>query len=182
VPAVSLEPARVLVADPPWRFSDKLPGKGRGAAKFYATMSAPEIGRFPLPSLADDAVLFLWRVAAMPQEALDVVRAWGFEPKTELVWDKVTRKKALPHFGMGRIVRASHETCLIATRGRPLVKSHSVRSRFDAPVGGHSEKPERFFELVEQLYDGPYHELFARSRREGWRQEGLELPTAEAAE
>ncbi len=26
---------RVLTADPPWPFKDKLPGKGRGAAKHY---------------------------------------------------------------------------------------------------------------------------------------------------
>ena len=69
---------------------------------------------------------------------------------------------------MGRTVRGSHETCLIAVRGKPPVLSKSIRSIFDAPVGKHSEKPEAFYEIVEQLSPGPYLELYARRQREGW--------------
>ncbi len=78
--------------------------------------------------------------------------------------------------GMGRTVRAEHETCLIATRGRPSVRSRSVRSTFTAPVGAHSAKPDSFYSLVEQLCHGPFAELFARRRRPGWTQHGNQLP------
>ena len=60
-----MEKHRVVCADPPWAFSDPLPGKKRGAEKHYATMTVDEICAYPLPPVADDAVLFLWRVASM---------------------------------------------------------------------------------------------------------------------
>jgi N6-adenosine-specific RNA methylase IME4 len=126
-----------------------------------------------LPPLADDCLLFLWRVASMQQEALDVCKAWGFKQKTEIVWHKLTRT-GKTHFGMGHYTRASHETCLVCVRGRPKIKSRSVRSIFSAPVGIHSEKPSAFFTLVEELSDGPYVELFSRRTRRNWTCLGLE--------
>lgn len=162
-----MAPFAVLCADPPWKFGDKLPGPGRGAEKHYATLTVAEIQAFPLPDLLPDATLFLWRVASMPQEALDVVHAWGFTPKTEIVWLKRT-VSGKRWFGMGRIVRAEHETCLIATRGRAQTLNHSMRSTFEAVAGRHSAKPELFYDLVEQLRAGPYCELFARRQRPCW--------------
>lgn len=171
----TVKPARVIAADPPWSFSDALPGKTRGAARQYPCMSWRDIARFPLPPLADDCALFIWRVASMQREALAVIDAWGFDLKTEIVWEKLT-KTGRPHFGMGRITRATHETCLVATRGRPVVRSRSVRDSFAAPIGRHSEKPETFYvDIVQHLYDGPYVELFARRERKGWTCLGNEI-------
>lgn len=168
---------RLLVADPPWRFGDSLPGKKRGASKHYRCMELWEIQRFPLPGLAADCVLLLWRVAAMQQEAIDVCRAWGFTPKSEIVWRKLSAS-GKPHFGMGRTVRASHESCVVATRGRWRPKSRSVRSVFEAQVGRHSEKPDAFYSLAEELSEGPYAEIFARRDRPGWTCFGDELEAA----
>lgn len=172
----TLPPARVLAADPPWQFQDKLPGNGRGAAKHYPTLSVSELMRFPLPNLADPCLLALWRVASMQQEALDVIRAWGFTLKTEIVWNKKTAsgKQAM---GMGRLTRGAHEVCLLATRGRFVVADRGTRSVFDAPVLGHSMKPASFYHLLERLSgEGPYVELFARAGRPGWHCYGNELP------
>ena len=168
-----VEGFRTLVADPPWQFGDRLPGK-RGAEKHYDVLTLEDIKNFPLPPLADDCRLFMWRVASMQQEALDVIKAWGFTLKTEIVWVKKTTngKRA---FGMGRTVRAEHETCLIAVRGRPDVLSRSVRSVFEAPLGAHSAKPDAFYDLVDELSPGPTAELFARRQRIGWHCEGNEL-------
>lgn len=160
-------PFRVVMADPPWPFADKLPGKGRGAAKHYHLLAMEGICGFPLPPLADDCALLLWRVASMQQEALDVVKAWGFTLKTEIVWRKTT-KTGKRHFGMGRTVRAEHETCLIAVRGKPVVKDRAVRSTFDAQVGVHSAKPVEIYEIAERLYDGPFLSVFDRRQRDGW--------------
>jgi N6-adenosine-specific RNA methylase IME4 len=171
--------AAVLVADPPWLFRDSCPGAGRGAVKHYPCMTVDDICRFPTPQMADDSALLLWRVASMQQEALDVMCAWGFTLKTEIVWRKLT-KHGKQHFGMGHYVRASHEVCLLGTRGRWKPRSRSIRSVFDAPVGRHSEKPDAFYALVEELADGPYVELFARRERAGWQCFGNEL--AEAAQ
>jgi len=167
--------ARVLMADPPWKFGDALPGPGRGAAKHYPCMTVAELERFPLPLLAADCLLMLWRVAAMQHEALRVAAAWGFTIKSEIVWDKETRTgKAF--FGMGRYVRAAHEVCLIGVRGRVQVANRSIRSRFAAPVLEHSRKPDRIYEIAEALIPGgPYVELFARRTRVGWLSLGNEF-------
>ena len=160
---------RCVVADPPWMHDDQLPGETRGAGHQYPVMPTVDICRLVLPPIADDAVLLLWRVASMQQDALDVVRAWGFAVKSEFTWVKTTMKKGKPtnrlHFGMGRQVRAAHEVCLIATRGRVEPLNKSTRSVFAAPVGRHSEKPEKFYDIVRELYAGPRVELFARQLR-----------------
>lgn len=179
-------PFRVLCADPPWLFADKLPGAGRGAEKHYPCMSTYELCQIQLPPLANDCVLFLWRVAAMQQSALDVVAAWGFQPKTEIVWAKKTRY-GKRWFGMGRIVRAEHEICIVATRKwTPNVLNHSTRSMIvtdldmagiSAEAGRHSEKPEEFYTTIETLLPGPYCELFARRTRPGWTTLGSEVGT-----
>lgn len=191
-PALSL-----LVADPPWELGDKLPGGGRGAAKHYKTLSMFQLQRFPLPPMADDSLLFMWRVSAMQEEALRLVRAWKHVPKSEIVWVKMARN-GNPHMGMGRYVRLAHELCIIAARGkgRELVRDHALRSvlfdgegvdwlqgtdvggglSFDAVVGEHSEKPQAFYDLIDQLCpDGERGDLFARKRRPGWHGFGDEL-------
>lgn len=168
--------ARILVADPPWLFRDGLPGPKRGASKHYPCLSISDLMRFPLPPLADDCYLFLWRVASMPTEALDVCRAWGFVPKTELVWCKQS-SSGKRHFGMGRHLRAEHETCIVAVRGRPKPRSRSIRTVFTAPLPDrrHSAKPNEFYDLVEKFAEGPYAELFARRKRSGWNCYGNEV-------
>lgn len=180
-------PYRCIVADPPWAPSDKLPGRTRGAARHYPVMETSAICRY-LPSLslpiAEDAMLFLWRLASMQRDALDVAASWGFRVVAEVVWVKRTSGGSL-WFGMGRTVRGSHESCLVALRGRAskVRRSASVRSVFEAPLPDalgrpiHSAKPEAFFStVVEPLVDGPYLELFARRTRRGWTCLGDELP------
>lgn len=162
------EPQYVTIcADPPWPFGDKLPGAARGAASNYTLLSVQGICDFPLPDLAPSSRLFLWRVASMQEEALQVMRAWGFTPKAEIVWLKQT-PKGKPWFGMGRTVRMSHEVCLIGVRGKPPVLNRSTRSIFSAPYTRHSGKPEQFYDIVEALSPGPYVELFARRQRPNW--------------
>ena len=169
------EKFKVLVADPPWKFGDKLPGPNRGAESNYSCLTVKELCEFPIPEMQPDSWLFLWRVSAMPEEALQVVRAWGFVPKTELIWAKRT-KNGKRWFGMGHQVRAEHETCIIATRGSPKVLNRNTRSIFEAAYTGHSRKPDEFYELVEKLCPGPIAELFARRPRDGWTTFGNQLP------
>jgi N6-adenosine-specific RNA methylase IME4 len=169
------EPFKVIACDPPWGFRDSLPGPKRGAASHYPCMSVSEIARFPLPPIADDAALILWRVAAMPEEALFVCRAWGFKPKAELVWVKTKADGTGVRRGMGRTVRNGHEVAIIATRGRPERLSRSEPSVIFAPRSEHSRKPDAAYELIDRLYDGPRCELFARTERPGWTTYGLDV-------
>jgi N6-adenosine-specific RNA methylase IME4 len=167
------EPFRVILSDPPWKFGDSLPGPKRGASSHYGCLSVSEIARFPLPPIAKDATLVLWRVASMIEEAAFIVRAWGFVPKAELVWVKTQvgsdgRHKKL-RIGMGRQVRNAHEVAIIATRGKGAARlSKSEPSVVFAPRAQHSRKPDASYELLERLYEGPRVELFATREREGW--------------
>lgn len=165
---------QTLTADPPWPFKDSLPGAKRGASKHYQLMAMERIKTYPLPPLAPDARLFLWRVASMPDEALEVCRAWGFTPKAEMVWIKTTKNGKI-QMGMGHQTRGGHETCIIATRGRPARLNANTLSWFigqmtygsdGKPI--HSAKPSKFFSIVERLSPGPICELFARRSRPGW--------------
>jgi N6-adenosine-specific RNA methylase IME4 len=185
---VNHAPCRILCADPPWSFGDKLPGASRGAAKNYDVLALHDIMRFPLPAFEENAILFLWRVASQVEEAYQVVRAWGFVPKTEMTWVKTTGPvpnelslgDAKLHFGMGRYTRASHETCIVAVRGKfaDQIVDKGIRSVFFAPAGEHSEKPAIFYTLVERLVGGkgPFVELFGRKPRAGWHVYGNEIP------
>lgn len=159
---------QTVVVDAPWPIKDRLPWGG--AASHYGLMTVQDILEYVKTfdnRLAPDCRLFMWRLASMPMEALDIVTHWGFKPKTEIVWIKQTTQ-GNRWFGMGRTVRAEHETCIIATRGRPAVLNHSVRSTFSAKVWRHSSKPDAFYQIVESLSPGPYLELFSRQDRPGW--------------
>lgn len=186
-----IEPFKVIVADPAWLFGDSLPGETRGASNQYPCMPTWDIMRLAEDGgrtimgqpIADDALLFLWRVGAMQQDMLDVARFWNFNVHGDLVWLKKTAD-GLRWFGMGRVLRAEHEICLVCKRGKPTLTSHSIRSTFvtemdvaglSAKVGRHSEKPEEFYKIVEELHAGPYLELFARKKRPGWTSVGNEL-------
>ena len=185
-----MTPFRCLVADPPWRAKDAL-GKRGSEAKYKGTLSVEEIKKFPLPPMAADSYLFLWRVAWMQREALNVAEAWGFEVTGDIVWVKTTSPVRTAFlgpsraqeewrfftlaFGLGRTTRAAKETCLVCRRGKPKPLVKNERDVFLAPLGEHSAKPSEFMELVERLAPGPRAELFARRRREGWTQWGNEL-------
>lgn len=118
----------------------------------------------------------------MQKEAFDVIESWGFEfPEREMVWRKLT-VNGKDHFGMGYLVRNSHETCLIAVRGKMKPKVRNIRSLFSASVPQadtgrpkHSAKPDKFFHLVRQLFDGPRASLFERRQRYGFDCYGDEM-------
>lgn len=163
-----------VVTDPPWLFSDKLPGPGRGAEKHYKCMPLDEIVAYhkELP-IAPDAWLFIWRVGSMQTEALWLASTLKFRIVSEVVWIKTLSAvepgvPGRPRIGMGRSVRNAHEIALVAKRGRPERISASVPSVIFAPRLHHSAKPDVFFDAVERLCPGPRLEVFARKQRPGW--------------
>src|SRR5258706_10363515 len=113
----------VILADPPWSFGDslKMNRVKRGAASQYTVLNdaslqhlAPYIKRM---SRSDGTILALWCCGSKLQEALLVMKAWGFQHKQTYCWVK-TKKGAKTiddslAFGMGRLFRQTHEICLI---------------------------------------------------------------------
>ena len=171
---------KVLYADPPWRFSNRRTGGSlkSGSATHYELLSVQDICNLPVQDIADDdCVLFMWWVAAMPEEALRVVKAWGFNLKTMtgFNWVKRTQRGKLD-FGMGFWTRAGSEMCLIATKGKPRKASSSVRSVLISKKRQHSQKPDEVRERIEELCGNvPRIELFARRKVDEWDSWGLEL-------
>jgi N6-adenosine-specific RNA methylase IME4 len=104
----------------------------------------------------------------MLPQALDVARSWGFR-YTNVAFDWVkTTKAGEPTIGMGYYTRTGPEQCLLAIRGKPQICSHAVRQVIMAPRREHSRKPDEFYRRVEDLFPGPYLDLFARGRWDGW--------------
>lgn len=164
---------KVIYADPPWSFKSKNTGgyMKSGSAAHYNVMGINDIKAMPVTEIADDdCILIMWWVGSQPQEALDLVKAWGFEVKNMngFVWNKQT-VKGNPHFGMGYYTRAGSESAIIAIKGKPQIESRSVRAVRSAKVGKHSEKPAEFRDdIVQMLGDIPRIELFARKDADGW--------------
>jgi N6-adenosine-specific RNA methylase IME4 len=147
-------PLGVLVADPPWRFKDKLPGAGRGVEKVYKnTLSVKEISAFPLPPMEDDSVLLLWRVVggrpgsgelSLAEQAFSVARAWGFDPVAEMVWNK--REICAPCAGSGREKFPELELCqsCMGFGDRPaFLMGHRVRYAHEVVLICERGKPKR---------------------------------------
>jgi N6-adenosine-specific RNA methylase IME4 len=162
-----------ILADPPWSFDTySAKGKGKSADRHYPCMSFAEIGALPVGDLAaEDCALFLWVTMPTLPRALDVIRAWGFTYKSRaFAWAKQTCTGRHWAFGCGYGTRKGVEDCLLAVRGRPrrLETGKGVRELVVAPTRGHSRKPDEVRDRIRSLFPGPYVELFARSRAEGW--------------
>ncbi|HFQ4959222.1 TPA: MT-A70 family methyltransferase [Vibrio vulnificus] len=164
---------QVIYADPPWQFNSKRTGGNMksGAAQHYNCMTLDEMKAMPINEITEDnALLVMWWVGAMPQEAIDLVEAWGFTLKNMngFVWEKLTVHHN-PVFGLGYYTRAGSESAIIAVKGKFKPQNRSVRAVRSAPVGRHSEKPHEFREDILKLAgDVPRLELFARTAPEGW--------------
>lgn len=86
---------QVIVADPPWMFSDslKMSDTPRGAAANYHLMKNSDIIALPIKDYADPngCVLALWVPGSLLQEGLDTMKSWGFEQKQIYVWVKTKK-------------------------------------------------------------------------------------------
>jgi len=169
-----------IVIDPPWRYDNTA---SRGAAEdHYETLPIDELADFtvgerPVSQLAEaNAHLYLWvpSVHLAEGDAAALARRWGFEPKCVLTWVK-------PQVGIGNWFRSASEHILFCVRGDLyLTVQEAVGTWFLASRGKHSEKPDEFYALVERVSPGPWLDLFARRRRDGWECWGDEVEDSPA--
>jgi len=189
----------IIYADPPWQYK-KYKGKtGHGKANdHYKVMNKQRIMDMgdQIRDIANkNAVLFMWGTPPAYEDALDVIKAWGFKYKTwGFLWVKYYHTKApdfgteplilgednilhKPTFGMGSYTRGNPEPCLLATRGRDMTPvRRDIGNLIFAPREAHSKKPDEARRRIELLY--PEHrkiELFARQRPIGWHTWGDEV-------
>lgn len=173
------QPATVL-ADPPWRFQNrtgKVAPEHRRLSR-YDTMELDEICGLPVGQIAaDTAHLYLWVPNALLPEGLQVLRAWGFEYKSNLVWHKVRKDGGPDGRGVGFYFRNTTELILFGVRGkhaRTLAPGRSQVNIIKTQKREHSRKPDELYEIIEACSSGPYLEMFARGSRPGWTTWGNE--------
>ena len=121
----------------------------------------------------------MWATFPQLQEALEVIKAWGFTYKTlGFSWIKTNKNNGEPFFGIGYYAKSNCEVCLMATKGKAhsLVKSNKVSSVLIHKRTKHSKKPDIVAEKIVELFgDIPRIELFARDKKEGWDVFGNEV-------
>lgn len=173
-------PFGTILADPPWRFQNrtgKMAPEHRRLRR-YGTMSVQEIMALPVASLAAPrSHLYLWVPNTLLAWGLDVMQAWGFTYKANIVWYKVRTDGGPDGRGVGFYFRNVTELVLFGVRGslrtreagRRQVNMIATRKR------EHSRKPEELYTLIEACSPPQYLELFARYRRDGWAQWGDEI-------
>lgn len=146
----------------------------RGADRHYPLMKTAEIMALPVPEItADNCHLYLWTTNNFLPDALKVMAAWGFKHKTMITWVKDRQ-------GLGQYFRGMTEHCLFGVKGNlPYKIIEGKRQQgltvIHAPKTKHSEKPEEMRTMIERVSYGPYIELFARQKTDGWDTWGNEV-------
>lgn len=175
---------RTIVADPPWHY-ERMVGRTIGGGEGwearglpYGSMALDEICALPVSDWAEaNARLFVWTTNRYLPDAFKVIRSWGFKYQQTLAWHK-TNASPYP----GAVAVLDLEFLLVAQRGTPGRLEPARSSLISKAISRHSEKPDAFLDLVEQVSPGPYLEMFARRARFGWHYWGDQsLNTAEVA-
>ncbi len=163
-----------VLADPPWQFKNRT-GKMAPEHKRlqrYPTMTLSEIKELPVQSIVTEtAHLYLWVPNALLAEGLEVMKSWGFEYKTNIIWYKVRKDGGPDRRGVGFYFRNVTEMVLFGTRGtgaRTLQAGRSQENVIISQKREHSRKPDEQYKLIESCSRSPFIELFARGSQPNW--------------
>lgn len=116
----------------------------------------------PIADLVEEnAHCWLWVTNATLEAGYEVLRAWGFEPRSIYTWCK-------PRLGLGTYLRNCTEHLLLGTRGKAPIQFKGQMNWGFMPLQDHSHKPEEVYDIIERCSEGNYLELFARRPRHGW--------------
>jgi N6-adenosine-specific RNA methylase IME4 len=159
----------LILADPPWQYKMRSSkGYKKSPEAHYPTMSHDELRALPVNQLAaPDCVLVMWAVWPKLDEALELIKHWGFGYTTGGSWTKTTKhgKRA---FGTGYIVRSTTEPWLIATLGEPRFRDKSIRNLIESERREHSRKPPEMRQICERLAPEAWRcEIFATETWQG---------------
>ena len=175
-PAASLRGRKyhTVLADPPSRFTNrtgKVAPEHRRLTR-YETMTTVDICRLPIADVVSDpANLYMWVPNALLPDGLAVLKAWGFDYKSNIVWHKIRKDGGSDGRGVGFYFRNVTEILLFGVRGRnarTLAPGRRQVNMIQTRMREHSRKPDEQYQLIESCSKGPYLELFARGTRPGW--------------
>lgn len=163
-----------VLADPPWQFTNRT---GKVAPEHrrlnrYSTMALQEICDLPVGQItAETAHLYLWIPNALLPDGLQVMKAWGFQYKSNMVWHKVRKDGGPDGRGVGFYFRNVTELILFGVRGknaRTLPPARRQVNFIATRKREHSRKPDEQYGIIESCSSGPYLELFSRGTRSNW--------------
>lgn len=157
-----------VLADPPWQFQNRT-GKVAPEHKRlsrYGTLTLPDILNLPVAEVTAEVThLYLWVPNALLPCGLQVMKAWGFEYKTNIVWHKVRKDGGPDGRGVGFYFRNTTELVLFGVRGknaRTLAPGRRQVNIITTMKREHSRKPDELYDIIEACSPGPFIELFAR--------------------
>ena len=158
----------LIVVDPPWPIKKLTHRKRPNQVTIdYQTMSLEEIKSLPIKSIADENCwIFLWTIQKFLFDAKEILETWGFNHLVTGAWEKTYGKSAgMPLFGF----RWNIEFFLVGYRKKPELwpKRPLIPLAFSAPNIKHSQKPDKFYKLIEPLAE-KRADIFARQERRGW--------------
>jgi N6-adenosine-specific RNA methylase IME4 len=163
---------RCLVIDPPWPVEkivrDVRPRQG--AALDYPTMELEQIAELPVGELAadDGCHVYLWTTHRYAPAAFELLERWGAVYECLLTWVKPTGMTPFSWL-------YDTEHILFARIGSLPLERLGLPLSIAAPTGGHSVKPDGFYDRVRAASPEPRLEMFARQRRDGFTPWGDEV-------
>ncbi|HEX5244931.1 MAG TPA: MT-A70 family methyltransferase [Tepidisphaeraceae bacterium] len=163
-----------ILADPPWQFQNRT---GKVAPEHrrlnrYPTMALADICGLPVSRIVNKtAHLYLWVPNALLPEGLQVMKAWGFQYKSNIVWHKIRKDGGPDGRGVGFYFRNVTELLLFGVRGenaRTLSPGRSQVNYIASRKREHSRKPDEQYQVIEACSPSPFLELFGRGVRKNW--------------
>lgn len=166
-----------ILVDPPWRFTNRT---GKMAPEHqrlyrYSTLSLKEIKEIPVSNVVtENGHIYLWVPNALLPEGIEILKSWGFQYKTNLIWHKVRKDGGPDGRGVGFYFRNTTEIILFGIKGKLRTLSPGRRqvNIIRSQKREHSRKPDELYNIIETCSPGPYLELFARGKRKNWDQWG----------
>ncbi len=170
---------QIIYADPPWDYKGQKQHNGiggtdtGGATSHYKTLKLKDLKCLNIQSIADDnCLLFLWATSPHLDQAIELLKAWGFSWATVgFVWDKI-------RVNPGFYTMSQCELCLIGKKGKiPSPRgARNIRQYLKSPRGKHSQKPEIIRHRISKMFPEQNKiELFARTTADSWDSWGNEI-------
>ena len=164
---------KTILADPPWQFQNrtgKVAPEHRRLTR-YGTMTPEDIKALPIADIADEkSHLYLWVPNALLPDGLQVMKAWGFTYKTNIIWHKIRKDGGPAGRGVGFYFRNTTEMLLFGVKGhmRTLQPGRTQVNIIKSRKQEHSRKPDEQYELIEKCSPPEYLEIFGRGSRANW--------------